>query len=153
MTDADLRALRDRGEIERVLYLYAEMVEQQRWPLMDQVFALEATVDFRPGGGIQGPFRETLAWVARALEPWPTHLHHVTNVRIDFEGEDEARCRCHFHDQLARQRSDDSQLVLTTAGICCDRLVRTHDGWRILERHLEPPLLQSALPDGYHIPA
>jgi len=135
--DADVRELKDRCEIERLLYLYAEMLDRKRWPLMDQIFTLEATIDFESAGGIRGPFREALAWLARTLDYWPKSLHTVSNPIIEFGGEREARVRCYFRAELSRQTHDGARSSLSNAGIFSDRLLRTVDGWRILERRAE----------------
>lgn len=132
-----MRELKDRCEIERLLYLYAEMLDRKRWPLMDQIFTLEATIDFESAGGIHGPFREALAWLARTLDFWPKSLHTVSNPIIDFDGEREARVRCYFRAELSRQTHDGARSRLSNAGIFSDRLLRTVDGWRILERRVE----------------
>jgi 3-phenylpropionate/cinnamic acid dioxygenase small subunit len=152
LTDAELRELKDRAEIERLLYRYAEMVDRKNWPLMDRVFALEATIDYTTSGGIKGPFREALAWLARALEAWPINLHHISNVSVDFDGEAQARSHCYFLGQMGRANPDGSQLVLTNAGSYVDRLVRTNDGWRIVERYCDQTVMQGSLPEGYEIP-
>lgn len=152
MSDDDLRELKDRSEIERLLYLYAEMVDTKTWPLMDRIFVLEARIDYRSSGGIAGPFREALAWLARALEAWPINLHHVSNPMIDFESGSEARSRCYFQSQMGRPGPDGSPLVITSAGTYTDRLSRTSSGWRIVERHVDQALMQGELPEGYTIP-
>jgi 3-phenylpropionate/cinnamic acid dioxygenase small subunit len=152
VTDEELREIRDRAEIERLMIRYAEMVDQRNWSLGDLVFALEATIDFTSAGGIRGPFREALAWLHRALEPWPITLHRISNLTIDFDGENEARSRCYFNGTMGRTNADGSQITITNEGIYSDRLVRTSDGWRIVERHCDQKLMRGALPEGYSIP-
>ena len=66
MADAD-----DRHEIEQLLYRCAWMVDRRVWALMDSVFAPDATIDYTGTGGRKGHYRETLAWLDRALAPWP----------------------------------------------------------------------------------
>jgi len=61
--EAALRRIQDEREIERLLFLYAEMVDRREWKLADSVFALEATIDYSSTGGAAGPFREALAWL------------------------------------------------------------------------------------------
>ena len=152
MSDAALRAILDRAEIEELLYLYAEMVDQKDWGRMDRIFALEATIDYRSSGGVSGPFRETLAWLARALESWPLNLHVVSNVLIEIEG-DRATSRCYFHSPMGRNVSEDAQFVITNSGRYLDELVRTADGWRIVARVCEQTIMQGSLPEGYEIPS
>ena len=151
MIEAELREIRDRIEIEELMYRYAEMVDQRDWKQMDRVFALEATIDYTSTGGRVGPFRETLAWLDRALESWPINLHVVTNLIIELDG-DTARTRCYFHAPMARETEEGPQYVITNAGRYEDRLVRTNTGWRIVERVCFQTLMQGALPEGYRIP-
>ncbi len=151
MSNAALQEIQDRIEISDLMHRYAEMVDQREWKMMDRIFALEATIDYTSTGGPTGPFRETLAWLDRALESWPINLHCVTNLIIEIEG-DEATSRCYFHAPMGRDAPDGSQLIITNAGRYLDRLIRTSTGWRILERHCDQTIMQGNLPEGYTIP-
>ncbi len=149
--DPEIRELLDQQQISRLLYLYAEMVDHREWKKMDQIFALEATIDYTSTGGQAGPFRETLAWLDRALESWPLNLHVVSNVLIEVDG-DTATSRCYFHAPMGRNTADGDQFVINNSGRYLDRLVRTADGWRIVERVCEQTIMQGSLPEGYAIP-
>lgn len=151
MQDETLRRIQDRMEIEDLVHLYAEMVDRREWTKMDRIFALEATIDYKSSGGVAGPFRETLAWLDRALESWPINLHVVSNLIIEFDG-DNARSRCYFHSPMARNADGSNQVVITNSGRYVDRLIRTADGWRIVERVCEQTIMQGSLPEGYEIP-
>lgn len=146
-----IQAIQDRLEIEELLNLYAEMVDRREWTKMDRIFALEATLDYTSTGGQKGPFRETLAWLDRALESWPINLHVVSNILIEFDG-DTARSRCYYHAPMGRVAPDGSQYVITNGGRYVDKLIRTADGWRIVERICEQTVMQGSLPEGYVIP-
>jgi len=152
MSEMTLEEIRDRFEIEALMNRYAEMVDRREWKEMDRIFALEATIDYTSTGGVAGPFRETLAWLDRALESWPINLHIITNLIIEFDG-DTARTRCYFHAPMGRAGELGQQLIITNAGRYVDRLVRTSDGWRIIERVCEQTLMQGSLPEGYEIPS
>jgi 3-phenylpropionate/cinnamic acid dioxygenase small subunit len=151
MTNAELREIKDRIEIQELMYRYAEMVDRREWKDMDRIFALEATIDYGSTGGHAGPFRETLAWLDRALESWPINLHVISNLIIEFDG-DLATSRCYFHAPMARETPEGPQYVIINAGRYEDRLVRTATGWRILERVCHQTLMQGSLPEGYRIP-
>jgi len=144
-------ARQDREEIEQLLYRYAWMVDRRDWQLMDDVFAEGATVDYTSTGGQKGAYRETLGWLARALEPWPANLHFITNLAVEIHG-DRARSRCYFLAPMARPLPDGSQQVITTAGLYQDELVRTPDGWRIAKRDCQQSITLGQLPAGYAIP-
>ena len=141
----------DWRAIERLLYLYAWMVDQRKWELMDSVFAVDATIDYTSTGGRKGPYRPTLEWLDRALKPWPINLHHITNVSIEVDG-DRAVSRCYFSAPMGRKSPDGSQEVITNAGFYLDNLIRTARGWRIRERLCHQTLMVGQLPAGYTIP-
>lgn len=151
MRDESLRALADRIEIGELLARYANMVDRQEWTAMDRIFALEATIDFRPSSGPHGPFREMLAWLDRALDSWPNHLHLITNVVVELDG-DRASAQCYFHALIAREPHDGAQYTVIPSGRFRDRLIRTTDGWRIVERVCEQVVREGRLPEGYSIP-
>lgn len=151
MQDPSVRTLADRLDIQELLARYADMVDRRDWTKMDQVFALEATVDFRESGGPSGPFREMMAWLDRALDSWPNNLHLVTNVIIELAG-DRASSTSYYHVPIGREPHDGSQYTLTESGRFLDRLIRTSDGWRILARVCQPVVREGRLPDGYTLP-
>jgi hypothetical protein len=49
-------------------------------------------------------------------------------------------------------RPDGSQEVITNAGYYFDKLTRTSDGWRIVERMCNQTVQMGSLPTGYVIP-
>jgi 3-phenylpropionate/cinnamic acid dioxygenase small subunit len=155
VTEAELLEIKDRLEIQELMYRYAEMVDKRDWKQMDRIFALEATIDYSSTGGHSGPFRETLAWLDRALESWPINLHIVTNLIIEFDpagNGDRAASRCYFHAPMARETADGPLYIITNAGHYEDRLARARDGWRIVERICHQTMMQGSLPEGYRIP-
>jgi 3-phenylpropionate/cinnamic acid dioxygenase small subunit len=151
MSDVTLRTLADRIEIAELLARYADMVDRRDWPRMNRIFALEATIDFRPSGGPNGPFREMLAWLDRALDSWPKNLHLITNVIVDLDG-DRASSRCYFHVSIARETHDGNQYTVTDSGRFIDQLIRSANGWRIVSRVCEQIVREGQLPKGYTIP-
>jgi 3-phenylpropionate/cinnamic acid dioxygenase small subunit len=146
-----IQALEDKLEIHELMNRYARMVDDREWERMNEVFAEDATIDYRSTGGKAGPFRETLAWLARALEPWPLNLHCITNLSIELAG-DRARSRCYFTAPMGREQDSGAQLVITNAGYYDDELVRTERGWRIAARHCQQTIMIGQLPSGYEIP-
>ena len=146
-----MRALTDRIAIGELLARYADLVDRRDWTRMGRIFALEGTIDFRSSGGPHGPFREGIAWLDRALDSWPNNLHMITNVIVELDG-DRASSRCYFHAPIGRESHDGRQVTLTESGRFLDRLIRTADGWRIVERVCEEVVREGRLPEGYTIP-
>lgn len=149
MEDA-MRDLIDRSEIQALLTTYPQMVDKRDWGRMDEIFAPDATLDYRSSGGQSGPYRETLDWLAKALDPWPLNLHFISNFDIKIEG-DSARSSCYFFAPMGRDEPDGRQTMTTNAGYYHDDLVRTKAGWRIRARVCEQTIL-TGLPDDYVIP-
>ena len=151
MEDKTLHALEDRMAIAELLARYADMVDRREWNRLGRIFALEGTIDFRASGGPHGPFREVLAWLDRALDSWPKSLHVISNVIVDLDG-DRASSRCYFHVTAGRENREGAQYTLTDSGRFIDRLIRTANGWRIVERVCEPVVRVGSLPEGYKLP-
>jgi len=154
MTDAHLIEHADRLAIHELMYRYAQMVDAGEWKRHDEVYARDATCDYRAAGGIAGPARDVMAWLARALSAWPVNFHFVTNLTIDFDADRKsARTRCYFLGQMARGEMGKDQFAINSSGLYLDRVRRTESGWRIAERECRMSLMQGALPEGYVIPA
>ena len=149
MQDA-MRTLIDEKEIQQVLVRYTKMVDKRDWERMDEVFAPGASLDYQSSGGQSGPYRETLDWLARALEPWPLNLHFISNFEIVIDG-DRARSSCYFLAPMGREEPGGRQIMTTNAGYYHDELVRTPKGWRIQARVCEQTIL-TGLPEDYVIP-
>jgi len=149
MEDA-LRDLIDQNEIRGILTKYTKMVDQRDWKRMDEIFAPGAQLDYTSSGGQSGPYRETLDWLARALDPWPLNLHLIGNFEIRVDG-DAAHSSCYFLAPMGRVDPDGRQIMTTNAGSYHDELVRTEKGWRIQSRVCEQTIL-TGLPDDYVIP-
>ena len=150
MDDA-IRELRYQNEIQALLTRYTHMVDRRDWERMEEIFAPDATLDYKSSGGQAGPYRSTLGWLARALEPWPLNLHVISNFVIRVEG-DSARSSCYFLAPMGRVEASGRQIMTTNGGSYHDELIRTEQGWRIQARVCEQTIL-SGLPDDYEIPA
>lgn len=149
MEDA-MRELIDERDIRATLVAYTKMVDQRDWDRMDEIFAPGASLDYRSSGGQSGPYRDTLEWLARALDPWPLNLHLIGNYEIEING-DRARSSCYFLAPMGRNEPDGRQIMTTNAGSYHDELVRTPEGWRIQARVCEQTIL-TGLPEDYVIP-
>lgn len=153
MTEYTLAEHADRLAIHELLFRYAQVVDGRQWQQIDQVFASDATCDYVSSGGIKGPAREVMAWLARALAPWPANVHAVSNVSIEFDAERaSARTRCYFVAPMGRGEMGKDQVVITSSGLYLDRVRKTAEGWRIVEREMRMLMMQGSLPEGYVIP-
>ena len=152
MSDVDVAEVADRFAINELMYRYARMVDFRQWQLHDEVFTPNASCDYTSTGGVKGSARDVMAWLDEALAPWPTNLHFVSNVSVEFEdGRNAARASCYFLGPMASGVIG-SQLVITNGGLYVDRLERTDAGWRIADRECRMTLMLGSLPDDYVIP-
>ena len=152
MSDVDIAEVADRLAINDLMYCYARMVDFRQWHLHDDVFTSTATCDYTSTGGIKGSARDVMKWLDEALAAWPTNLHLVTNVSVEFEaGRMAATSSCYFLGPMATGAIG-SQLVITNGGLYIDRLERTDGGWRIADRECRMTLMLGSLPADYVIP-
>lgn len=153
MQDVTLAEVADRLAIEALLFRYARMVDFRQWQLFDQVYSKEAVCDYRSSGGIQGPAREVMNWLDRALAPWPTNIHAISNLEIEFDAHRlHASTTCYFVAPMARGEMGKDQVVITNSGLYVDRMKKTAEGWRIVEREMRMTIMDGQLPQGYEIP-
>lgn len=148
--DAGLNELRDRLEISDLLTRYTQVVDLRRWEDLGEVFAEDATADYTPTGGVSGDYRTVMAWLDRALAPWPVNLHVIGNLTVTLDG-DRATCRSYFIAPMAVGTVGAQQSVIN-GGLYDDVLVRTPAGWRIAHRTCTTTVMVGELPAGYTIP-
>ena len=141
----------DRIAIADLMARYATMVDTRAWHLHPEVFTPDARADYASTGGPVGPANEVMAWLDRALAPWPINLHLIANLAVEFDDGDHARSHCYFYAPMGRPEGT-GQFIITNAGSYEDRLVRTPGGWRIAERRCLMTMMDGALPEGYEIP-
>lgn len=121
-----LAELADRLDIRELLDRYSHAVDFMDWPLLETVFAADATVDYSDLAGWFGE-RPTVAHGFPAIRqlheliipPSYGTLHYMTNHLIELDG-DLARTRTYMH-------------VLSTdfSGLYRCVCARTEAGWRI----------------------
>lgn len=152
MSDIDIAEVADRLAVNELMYRYARMVDFRQWHLHDEVFTATASCDYTSTGGVKGAAGDVMKWLDEALSAWPTNLHLVTNVSIDFDaGRKTANSSCYFLGPMATGAVG-SQLVITNGGLYIDRLEHTDAGWRIADRECRMTLMLGSLPDDYVIP-
>ncbi len=151
MTEILTKDIKDRFDIQDLMHRYARMVDRRQWELQDQIFVAGATVDYTSTGGKKGNYREVLAWLDRALKPWPLNLHFISNIELDLMG-DLGCARSYFNAPMGRNEPDGSQFIITNLGYYKDDLVHTPEGWRIALRVCHQTMMLGQLPEGYQIP-
>jgi hypothetical protein len=129
-----LEEISDRLEIQQLLVAYSTAIDTRRFDDLDQVFTLDAYIDYRAMGGIDGQFPDVKKWLSEILPNFPAYSHLIGNfdVRVtrDATG-DTAKSRILCFNPMVL--GDDGQVLF--CGLWYDdEFVRTADGWRMTRR-------------------
>lgn len=144
-TDAELRRISDRLAVEDLLFRYSRAIDTRNFDLLDEVFTPDGVADYTSSGGIRGTLAEVKEWLGAALGVFTVVQHLITNVAVDFAG-DEARSTCYMINPLGYPAEGDKTEMIFCGGLYHDQLVRTAEGWRIRERVIELLYLDGKLP-------
>lgn len=128
----DAQTLVDRAEISDLLEEYAHAIDTRDFDRVASVFTQDAVLDYTSSGGPRGTRDELVEWLRAALPAVALTQHLLTNRRIRVEG-DTATAGTELFNPLLFDGEEGTQLLLL-GGSYSDRLVRTVDGWRIVER-------------------
>ena len=131
-----LQQIADRIEIDDLLTRYAAALDSKDWDLFSTCFTPDAAIDYTAAGGIKGTLPEVRSWLAEVMPRFPMTQHLVTNRSVQLDG-DSATCRSYLFNPMGAQGGEEMVLFFE-GGYYRDRLRRTPDGWRIIERIEEP---------------
>jgi ketosteroid isomerase-like protein len=128
---AAVQELRDRQAITDLIHAYCYHFDRNEPAEVASLFIADATVDY-------GPEAETIRGsdaIARTIAVGLEHTfaatsHHVSNIRITFESENDARAVTYLY---AWHRYVDGSPDGELWGQYRHRFARTDDGWRIAE--------------------
>ena len=151
LDDEDRRLLRElqaREEITQVLHDFARTVDELDFRKMAQCFTKDLLWDYGPGAGVVIESRDDLErFVTEAFSPDKAITedslsvvrikktsHHVSNIRIDFDGADAARSETYVFTWHEMPTDDRPGLVW---GKWHDQWRRSdEEGWRISARKM-----------------
>ena len=128
-TDAVLRELLDRQAITDLIHAYCRHFDMNEPAAVAGLFTADARVDYGPEfPDLQG--REAIGRaVAKGLQTlFAATSHHVSNIRIAFDGPDAAHGDCYLY---AWHRYRDGRPESELWGRYHHRFARDVDGWRI----------------------
>ena len=128
-----IQEISDRMEINNLLIDYCSAVDSQDFASFDNIFTLDAHIDYTALGGIKGDLTEIKEYLTRVLPFFPASQHMIANSRVWLDG-DSARARTMCHNPMVMPLPDDGTQVAFYGLWYVDRLVRTPQGWRIRER-------------------
>ena len=119
----------DRHEIERILDLYASIIDSREYERLTDVFLPDAVLDYSSSGAEPGPLHPVAAWIEKGLSLFARSQHMIVNKEVEMAG-DRATSRALFFNPLVARDGN----VMFVGGEYRDHWVRTPAGWRIIER-------------------
>lgn len=132
---ATVRELDDGRAIADAIHAYCDHFDRNEPEAVGALFTEDATVDYGPGTATIVGAAAIAATIAVGLEQtFAATSHHVSNLRIAFEGPDAARVVSYLY---AWHRYTDGSPDGELWGRYRHRFVRTDVGWRIAELVLE----------------
>lgn len=130
-----LRELADRQAITDLIHAYCFHFDNNEPDAVAALFTDDATVDYGPESATIVGSASIAETIAVGLErTFAATSHHVSNIRITFEGPDDARSVSYLY---AWHRYVDGSPDGELWGRYRHRFARTADGWRIGELLLE----------------
>lgn len=128
----DIRELSDRFEIQDLLVDYCHAIDSRDFDALDNVFTVDAYIDYTAVGGAKGNLKETKTYLAKALEKFSGMQHMLGLPQIKIQG-NKATARTVCFNPMVLQKDGGSHVFFV--GIWyVDELVRTEKGWRIKHR-------------------
>ena len=128
-----LQEILDRTAIEAVLIDYCRHLDRMDLGDLASLFTDDCRVVYGPDPRLATDGRAALEASLSRMWRWRRTAHHLSNVRVFFDGPDEARSESYV---LAWHERPDGETA-TLFGRYIDLLVRTAEGWRIAERRMD----------------
>ena len=121
----------DRQAIIELTTAYCWALDTRSWDDLDDVFTPTATAEL---GGTYSGIEAIKDRVSTVLTPLDASQHMVSTHQVRVDG-DRATGRCYLQAQHVRTDAAGGPTLLV-GGHYTDELVRTGDGWRIVDRVL-----------------
>jgi ketosteroid isomerase-like protein len=130
-----VRELVDRQAITDLIHAYCDHFDRNEPEAVAALFTADATVDYGPETATIIGATALATTIAVGLEQtFVATSHHVSNIRLTFDGQDRARSVTHLYAwHRYRDGSPDGELW----GRYHHRFERTEAGWRITELVLQ----------------
>lgn len=137
----------DRFEINDLLIDYGSAVDDKNFDAFDELFTMDALIDYTATGGIKGTLSEIKAYLSKALPMFPVYQHMMCNSQVWPDG-DKARAKTMCHNPMVMRNADGDTQVAWFGIWYLDELVRTKQGWRIAKRVIESSYVHN-MPQGF----
>ena len=132
MNERLLHRLVERQAITDILIEYCTALDRMDLGRLASLFTADCVAEYGPEEWLRSRGREALEQSLARMWRWSRTSHHLSNVQVDFRGDDEAFVRSYVH---AWHESGDGSSA-TILGQYHDRFVRGDEGWRIAERRM-----------------
>jgi 3-phenylpropionate/cinnamic acid dioxygenase small subunit len=129
MTVLSHQELSDRFEVQDLIVRYSQLLDQQRWDDMDDLFTPDAVLDYTATGAIKGSWPEHKAFNVKVLTGFKGTQHLMGLPSISVAGDTAVTRTCCFNPMVVND-----QRVFFVGLWYDDTLVRTPTGWRFSER-------------------
>ena len=126
-----LAEISDRFEIQQLLIDYSTAIDKRQFDDLDRVFTLDAYIDYRAMGGIDGRFPEVKAWLAQVLPNFPAYAHMLGNFDVRIDGDTASSRTICFNPMVL---GGEQNQILYCGLWYEDQFIRTGDGWRMSRR-------------------
>jgi hypothetical protein len=129
----------DRLELMDLMVRYSHAVDTRSWDDFDDIFTVDAVIDYSAFGGSVGTVAETKDYLASVMPGFVGFQHLVSNPILEIDGDGATgRTMCFNPMAVPRPEGDPGEPRVFFCGLWyLDRFVRTTDGWRIAERREE----------------
>ena len=130
----------DKLAIHRLLANYAHAIDTKNWTLYRDCFTADAVIDYTAAGGIKGPRDEVAVWMAQVFSVMDSQ-HLISNVQVDWRGEDRADVRNAFNNPCMVWFLPFLQPLFTTVGWHNHQVVRSPEDGRWRSQHVHEDIL------------
>lgn len=120
-------------EIENLLIDYCRYLDCMELGNLASLFTKDCRVIYGPDPKLAAEGQVALESSLARMWRWQRTAHHLSNVRIWFDGPDQARSESYVH---AWHEMPNGKTA-TIFGRYLDQLRRTENGWRIAERRMD----------------
>jgi 3-phenylpropionate/cinnamic acid dioxygenase small subunit len=122
----------DRLDIGELLARYSWAMTDRQWDTWQALFTTDASADYSGAGGTNAGPAEARAWLEQTFSMFDVAISQGTNLVVDFESDDAATTRSGY--RMVMRIPGETPTYLEAQGWYNDRIVRTHEGWRIASR-------------------
>jgi hypothetical protein len=124
----------DRFEIEDLIVDYADIIDTGEIDRLDNIFTLDAHIDYSAMGGAVGAYPEVKDFLKKALAAFKNTQHLISNFQIKLDG-DRATGKIMCFNPMEFNTGDRPAIPVFILGLWyIDEYVRTPQGWRIAKR-------------------